>query len=181
MPEETGKTDRIRTFGAGIVGDWLFGKVEAEHGSDSHQLSLSMGIVERSGNAFAQKLVFTLKLLVLAGFAQLGEGCYTSGHRQGIAGKSTGLIHWAKRGDLLHNFAASAVSANGQTATDDLAKAGEIGRDPCAPLHAVQADAEASQDFVKDQEGAKALSKFAQLLKEAGRGQHQSHIGCHRF
>ena len=67
-----------------------------------------------------------LQELVGAGPAQNFERLESGRHRQGIAGKRSGLVNRACRRHPVHQRGLAAVSAHGQAAADDLAQGGEV-------------------------------------------------------
>ncbi len=66
-------------------------------------------------------------------------------------------------------LAPAAVGADRQPAADDLAQAGQVGRDAEERLGAAVGDAEAGDHLVEDEQAAGASRELAQRRQEAGR------------
>ena len=102
------------------------------------------------------------------------------GHGQGIARERAGLVDGPGGRDLVHQVGAAAVSADGQTAADDLAQAGEVGLDAVEPLRPAQADAEAGHHFIEDEQRPVLVAQGAKALEVAGRGGHDADVAADR-
>ncbi len=80
------------------------------------------------------------------------EGGDAGGHRQRVAGQGAGLVDGALGRHHLHDVAAAAVGAHGQAAADDLAQTGDVRLDAEHGLGTAEAEAEAGDHLVEDQE-----------------------------
>jgi hypothetical protein len=91
------------------------------------------------------------------------------------------LIDGPERRDPLHDVAASAVRADRQTAADDLAERGQVGRNAEALLRAAIRQPKAGHDFVEHQQRAVRLGQLARKLQKSGRGRHRAHVADDRL
>ena len=103
------------------------------------------------------------------------------GHRHRIAAERAGLVDRAGRGDLLHQFASSAIGAHRHAAADDLAEGAQVRAHAVARLRAAQRDAEAGHHLVEDQHRAMARAQLAQVLQVALARRQAVGVADHRL
>ena len=87
----------------------------------------------------------------------MSDGFGSGGHGYGVAGECAGLVHGSEGCDVGHEFDAGAVCADGESAADDLAEAGDVGLDVVQLLCAAVGYPESGDDFVEDEEAALSL------------------------
>ena len=87
-----------------------------------------------------------------------------------IAAERAGLVDGAERGELLHDGALAAVDGQRESASDDLAEAGQVGSEPRPLLHSAPSDAAAGHYLVEDGDGSVRPAERDDLLEEAGDG-----------
>ena len=102
-------------------------------------------------------------------------------HRERIARERARLVDGARRRDLHHDVASSAVGRDRQAAADDLAEACEVRRDAIGRLCAAERCAEAAHNFIEDQDRAVCLRELADLAQVALLRRHAAHIARDRL
>ena len=154
------ETLSVGGFGFFEVPHWPFAEEEAEHGAHTagrdRQTCCSGGFFDASH----EFLGGGCQLLVAAGLFEQLEGFDPGCHGQGVSTEGAGLVHRSGRRHHLHDVAATAVGADGKSATDHFAHGGEVGRHAEMGLRSAVADAEAGHHFVEHQQGAVFLGEF---------------------
>ena len=112
---------------------------------------------------------------------QLAKRCDTRGHRQRIAAQRSCLVHRTNRGDHVHELRRTAISADRQAATDDLAQRGEVGLDVIQLGSASEGDTKSGHHFIEDEQRAFARSDQTQSREISGRGKYAAHVAHHRL
>src|SRR5579862_2718238 len=151
----------IGRFGVGIVSYGSFGEEESGKRSNGVDLSRYFLLTEDFTKAGDKCRREFFDPFVQPGLVELIEGSDSSAHGEGVAGKSSGLIDGAERGDAIHDFCSSTVGRNGQTAANDLSKGGEVSFDAVERLTGAVAKAEAGDDLVHDEQSAMFAADFA--------------------
>ena len=155
-------------FCCSIAGDGLFGEEHGHNGTDPVQLTgkLLQNLTQFLFQSGTFHFQFGINLRIFVQDGQLGK---TGSHGHRIAGQRTGLIDRAKGSNLLHQIPSAAVSANGHTTADDLAVGDQIGLYLIIFLCTAGSQTETGDDFVENQQAAKLVAQFPQILQKTGR------------
>ena len=111
----------------------------------------------------------------------MGQRLDASSHRHRVAAQGSSLIDRPLWCQYLHNVCPSAKGGSRETASDDLADGGHIGRDAVALLGTAAGKAEAGDYLVEDQHGTVLLGDFTGGLQEFLSGHHHTHIAGDRL
>ena len=115
---------------------------------------------------------------MLAEFFERGRACRDC---QRIAGERAGLKDLARWEHVVHHVAAATVRAQRQSAADDLAECGEVGRDAEQLLRAAERQPEAGHHLVEDQERAVDVRQPPRGVEKLLRRHDQPHVADHWF
>ena len=115
---------------------------------------------------------------MLAEFFERGRACRDC---QRIAGECAGLKDLARWEHVVQHVAAATVRAQRQSAADDLAECGEVGRDAQDLLRAAERQPEAGHHLVEDQKRAVLVCQPPRGVEKLLRRHDQPHVADHRF
>ena len=119
-----------------------------------------------------------VKRRIVANRAQRRKPCR---HRQRITGERPGMEDFAVGGKLRHNLGASAESADGQAAADDLAQRRQVGADAEPFLRSSAGDAKAGHHFIENQQRIVSVADRAQSRQKLGARRDVSHVADERL
>ena len=182
MAAEGGKGGGVGPGGVVVVPDRLLRKEgAAETAHMVHGVGMAVA-AEQGGDCFKERAGDLIQpgipLRMLRQQIQLGQ---PRGHGHRVAAEGSGLIHLAQGGDHIHHIPAAAVGAHGHTRADDLAEGGEVRADAEEALGAVDAQPEAGDHLVKNQQGAVFVAQLPQPGEKALLRRNHAHIGGHRL
>ena len=162
-----------------VVGHRTVGEKRRQHRSDAvHRHGHTRG-AGRLGDPRFHSRAQPLEPLVRIAPLECPQGREARGHGEGIARQRPRLVHLPERRDVRHQLARTAVRADREPASDDLAQAREIGPDSVARLRASPRDAEAGDHLVEDEQRAVAGAEVAQASEKARRGRDHTHVAGH--
>ena len=87
-----------------------------------------------------------------------------------------GLVDGPRWCELVHHVRPSSESRKRKAAAGDLPEDGQVRRHPVELLGSSARDAEARDDLVEDEQGARGVAERAQRLEEARRRRHDAHV-----
>ena len=175
--EEFAEGGEIARFGVLEVVHFLLGEEEAEHAAFSIPAVVEAFFLEHIEHGGFHDLTEVFEQRVAVFLLQLTQLGQTGGKGHGIAAERAGLIHGAERREVIHDVCTSTKGSDGQSATDDLAEAGEVRRDLLQLLHAALGEAETGHDFVENEQCTVFRRDIAKFLQEAGFWQYEARIG----
>mmetsp|Transcript_7109 Transcript_7109/g.20580 ORF Transcript_7109/g.20580 Transcript_7109/m.20580 type:complete len:218 (-) Transcript_7109:519-1172(-) len=139
------------------------------------------GFPARFQDAVDELVGHLVQVLVGPGALQDLQGLDARDHGEGVAGKSTSLVHGASRSHLLHDVPAATVGPDGKTTTDHLAHGRHVRGYTEVLLGAAVCDAESSHHLVEDQESTVLGGELTQALEELLGGRDKARVANHRL
>jgi hypothetical protein len=103
------------------------------------------------------------------------------GHRHRVPRQRPGLVDVPLGREALHDVSPAAERRQRESATEDLAERGEIGRDAEPLLRAAGPEPEAGDDLVEDQQRAVLVAQATDLGQVAGRELDHPGVGRDRL
>ncbi|ETJ12654.1 MAG: hypothetical protein Q620_VSAC01304G0030 [Veillonella sp. DORA_A_3_16_22] len=112
---------------------------------------------------------------------QNGKCCKTRGYGNWVTTQCTGLVNRTSWCNLVHNLTSAAKYSKRHATANDFTKASKVWFDIITFLCTAATSAEATHNFIKDQQCTVSLSHFAQGFKEAWFWRHTAHVTRYRF
>ncbi len=122
----------VRLLGTHVVRDRAIGEIQRQGAAFPVDLDRDSRLLGMGVESGFQDRSFTIEPFIGSRF---GEGFQTGDSRrdgQGVARHGSGLVSGSHRSHFLHDFPATSVGTDGQSASDDFPEGGQIG------LHIIQ-------------------------------------------
>ena len=176
LPEEPAVALGVAQFRGVVIDDGGAGEEERPHAADAIDLEGQGGFGRGLAKSRFECCAHCIEPLVGRVRFQLAERGDAGGHGDGVARVRAGLEDGSGGHDLVHDAGPTAERADGQSAADNLAQTGDIGRVAQQFLSAAVSEAEAGHHFIVNEQRAVMVREPPEFLAKFGVRGNEAHV-----